>query len=104
MKKLFAVLLLAAPVLSCGVLGYENTELRILTNFAAKETCSCMFVMKRTEEYCVEYSRQYIPIGRIDVDVATKTVRAAQGGEWVGVAKWESQAFGCHVMTESTGP
>ncbi|TGK01136.1 hypothetical protein EHO59_14330 [Leptospira semungkisensis] len=36
-----------------------DTLARIYPNFAAKEGCSCLFVVKASETYCKDYVRQF---------------------------------------------
>lgn len=96
------LLFLVVTAASCGEV-YDNTELRLLVNFAAKETCSCVFVMQQSDAQCLEYSRQFIPVGNVDIQHKAKRVQAAQGGLWVGQARFVDERFGC-VLEDSVGP
>ncbi len=54
-----AALLLVVPT-GCGRRNgppYANNDLQLLTAYAAKEICSCVFVMGQSEEFCGRFTR-----------------------------------------------
>jgi len=96
------IIMLGLGTSACGE-SYGNTELRLLVNFAAKETCSCVFVMRQSDAACLEYSRQFIPVGNVDIRHGQRRVDATQGGTWAGTARFVDDRLGC-VLEPSGGP
>jgi hypothetical protein len=53
---------------------YEKNDLQLLTRYAAKELCSCLFVMERDEIYCREWTRQAPNLRTYRIDWSEKRV------------------------------
>ncbi len=77
MKRIFW--LIAVTILfSCGLTKerYKTGTVRLTLSFAAKEMCSCHFVMGLHQEYCKEYVKvKQLPMW-LSYDDNTKTTRA----------------------------
>ena len=67
------------------------------TTYVAKQTCSCLFVAKRTAESCrTDYNAA--DLERLDVEPGPSDVTvSALGGLISGRAEFE-QGFGCHPV------
>lgn len=73
-----------AFVLACGFVvlalyiaaNYEDARRfpKIISSYYAKEACSCLYVLERSEPQCHEMVRQYVPISSFRNDAATKKV------------------------------
>lgn len=68
----------------------------ILPAFAAKEYCSCRFVMGQDDGYCERYTRQYLPIGSRTVDEAARRVVVRATGA-TRAARWLAPREGCRL-------
>jgi hypothetical protein len=60
--------------------GTQANEAQLLTGFAAKESCSCVFTVQQTDAYCTNFAQ--IPPYTVDVaiDHAGQTVTATALG------------------------
>lgn len=56
MKAVLLGTLLLAAATGCARY-YENSEPSLIVNSSTKETCSCIFVLRKGEEECKDYSR-----------------------------------------------
>ena len=68
MKTLLKVILLLGVLL--GLLAWSQREhlgafAHILPSYAAKEYCSCRYVMQRSMSDCQAYVRQWLPLQRL---------------------------------------
>jgi len=73
------------------------TSAQIGTSYVAKQTCSCLFVVRRSAEAC---SRDYEAQGieRLTVQPAASGVTvSALGGLLSATAEFEA-GFGCHLV------
>ncbi|MDA8793296.1 hypothetical protein N9N67_08620 [Bacteriovoracaceae bacterium] len=68
--KIFSALLILLMV-SAGIIHtyfFSETKFweipQLTTNLRAKEFCSCYFVMKRSEEYCLDQVKHFLPHGK----------------------------------------
>ena len=102
MRATIAGLLFLVVSAGCDT-RYQNTELRLVTAFAAKEMCSCSFVMNRDEDFCLLYVKQSVPVAKLTVDRVNKKVIASQGLLWNGNAHLVDERFGC-VLDDDTAP
>ena len=67
----------------------------ILPAFYAKQMCSCLYVLKRTEEFCHIYARQDpFQITASEHDKVKKSVRVTGLGR-VDSASFVSEKYGC---------
>lgn len=64
--------LLAAPKADAR----PATMFELLTGFAAKEGCSCAFVVEQSDEYCRDFAQPGIAPVEVVIDHAGKTVTA----------------------------
>lgn len=74
---------------------YERNDLQLLTAFAAKEMCSCLFVMQRDETYCREWARQDPNLRTYDIDWNAKRVETQAVLYWGARAHYVSPRRGC---------
>lgn len=99
MKRVVLVLVLAG----CGpkdVRVYDNSLFQLASGFSAKEVCSCLYVQRRDEADCAEWTRVSPNVARFKVDDATKTVTAKALGMGRQVARWQDEQTGCVVVRE----
>jgi len=69
----------------------------IISSFYAKTMCSCLFVQGHKEQYCTDYTKQYVPIQKATVSKAQKTVTVK--GLWrTNKAKYISKRHGCMLQ------
>ena len=62
----------------------------------AKEVCSCIFVSKQDEQYCLEYGQPVLAISSYDINQEDKTVMARKFGS-VKKARYISERLGCQL-------
>jgi hypothetical protein len=78
-----AVVLVLVLVLVLGrhtfATGTKATAIQILTGFSAKETCSCVFAVQQTDDYCTNFGQQQGYTLVITIDHTGKTVTSAFG-------------------------
>ena len=94
MKRFIAAVALALGVGGC-VPGYDNNDLQLITAFTAKETCSCLFVMGMSEEYCKAWTKESPAVASWTADPAGKTVEASALYLWGARARYLGTEFGC---------
>lgn len=94
--------LLAATLLTgCGANpsgtppSYSDNDLVLVTRFAAKTMCSCVFVMLQTDAYCALYAKQAPAVATFRVDKTKKTVAASALFLWSGRAHFVNAQEGC---------
>ena len=71
------VLLAVGLMLSTGCATgrvYRDGELRLVANYTAKETCSCLYVLQQPEEFCRAWTHYDPPVATWTTDTKTKTV------------------------------
>ncbi len=79
-----------------GVMGrYHNSTPSLAAAYRAKETCSCVFVEGRDEEYCRAWTVATPNIARAEVDRADQRVRARALLLWTATARYAGQGRGC---------
>jgi hypothetical protein len=59
--------------------GKPATAIQILTGFSAKETCSCVFAVQQTDDYCTSFGQQQGYTLTITIDHTAKTATSAFG-------------------------
>ena len=62
----------------------------------AKEVCSCIFVSKQDEQYCLDYGQPVLAISSYDINQKDKTVTSRKFGS-VNKARYVSERFGCQL-------
>jgi hypothetical protein len=79
-----------------GVPGqYGMSTPALAAAFRAKETCSCVFVEARDEDYCRGYTAAAPDIARATVDRQAKEVSARALWLWTARARFEGEGRGC---------
>ena len=79
MRRLVVILALLAPLLiPSHQLGAAPVDaIGLLTGFATKEACSCVFVVGQTDDYCTAFGQQGGYMVPITIDHTAKTVSAS---------------------------
>lgn len=96
MKKLFVLIFLVG----CQNDGYPNHDLYMLPRYKAKETCSCMFVMNRDEEYCRAFTFANPNLATMSIDLEQKSIQAESLLYWSATAQWQAPKTGCVLLDE----
>lgn len=69
----------------------------IISAFYSKEFCSCFFVSEGSEEFCHDYSRQYVPISSFNLNRDAKTVTVTGLGK-SATAQFYGDKEGCRLL------
>jgi len=72
-RRLLALVLV---VFGCSSEGYDNNDAELAVRQKAKETCSCLFVMKMSESYCAEWTRVTPNVAKAEIQYGKKRVKA----------------------------
>jgi hypothetical protein len=98
----FRALALTLCALLAGCPGdprpYNNHDLALLTSYAAKEMCSCVFVMRKDEAFCLRFTRASPNLRTVRVDHERREVEAQAVLAWGARARWISQREGCRLV------
>jgi hypothetical protein len=79
-----------------GVMGrYRTSTPALAVAYRAKETCSCVFVEGRDEEFCRAWTVATPDIAHAEVDHAAKVVRARAFWLWRAQARFVGEGKGC---------
>ncbi|MBL8683787.1 MAG: hypothetical protein JNK05_31735 [Myxococcales bacterium] len=100
MKSFVAITLaLALPIAGCqgDPRPYNNHDLALLTSYAAKEMCSCIFVMKKDEPFCLRFTRASPNLRTVRVNYEQRYVDAFAVLAWGARARYLSQREGCRL-------
>lgn len=93
------LLLVAALSISCSHAKagreYDNSDLQLVTGYAAKEYCSCIFVMEQTEDFCNRWTRANPQVTSVRLDRQEKTVQSSALVMWGARARYTGPRFGC---------
>lgn len=100
MRRLLVLIPLA--MMTCGAGGdgearperYEAGLLKLASGVAAKEVCSCVFIMGRDEDFCRDWTRVSPDIAKFRVDYEAKTVRG-RALFWRSTARYQGVREGC---------
>lgn len=98
MKRLVLALGLAALFASCEAGPdrlYQMNDLQLLTRYAAKEMCSCLFVMERDEDWCAHWTKQSPNLRTYRVNRQARIVETQAVLSWTARARWVSPRRGC---------
>lgn len=96
-------LALAACVLSCAACvlgsvacgeGYDNNDGELAVRQKAKEMCSCLFVQRRDEAYCRDWTKVTPDLAKPKVDYARQRVTATALGFYRSAASFRP-GLGC---------
>jgi len=85
----------ALAVLSACGSGYDNHDLELLTNYRAKDVCSCVFVQKRSDKYCIDWTIAEPDLATVSIDRSTQTVTTEAMFFWSGKARYIDLRRGC---------
>jgi hypothetical protein len=92
------LLLGLAGALSCGSDGgrvYDNHDLQLLTSYAAKELCSCIFVMGQSEAFCARWTKAAPDVKTWLVDRAASAVETQAALFYRARARYRDRRHGC---------
>ena len=94
------VLLLGALALAgCASEGppqtFDNNDLELVVGNATRMTCSCLFVMNMSEEYCRAWTKARPDIARFSVDWQNKRIEASTFIVWPATAHFVDDKVGC---------
>ena len=74
--------------------GYDNNDAELAVRQKAKETCSCVFVMRRDEAYCRAWTKVTPDVAKAEIDHARKRVTAVALGFYRSNASFR-EGLGC---------
>ena len=80
---------------ACVQQGYNNHDLELLTSYRAKDMCSCVFVQKREESYCRDWTKASPNLATLSVDVDEKSVSTEALQYWAAKAIFVNEEQGC---------
>ncbi len=86
---------LAFLLLTAACSRYDDNDLVLLTRYAAKQTCSCVFVMNRDERFCDAWARETPDAKTVTIDYRKKEVEAQAGVLWGAKARFVDRRHGC---------
>jgi hypothetical protein len=95
------LLLLCALILAAcggGAPGdrlYSWNDLMLVTSYTAKDTCTCLFVMNQTEDYCRAWTKADPAVASWTADMKAKTVESSAVLFWGAKARYVSDHLGC---------
>jgi hypothetical protein len=100
MRRLIPVLALALSSLSClsgapGDRQYSWNDLMLVTSYTAKDTCSCLFVMNMSQDYCRAFTKADPAVANWTADMSAKTVEASALLFWGAKAHFVDDHVGC---------
>ncbi len=98
MRRLLVVLTVLSSACATTVghhRPYQTGDLKLVTAYTAKETCSCLFVMNQSEEFCRAWTKAAPNVASWKVDTAAKTVESSALLFWSGRARFVSDHDGC---------
>ena len=75
-----AVALALALGLAVRARAKPTTEYQVLTGYAAKETCSCVFVVEQSDDYCNAFGQ----VEGFNVDLAIDHDKKSVGATFLG--------------------
>lgn len=92
--------LIAAAVLAaaCGPATprhYDNNDLELVAAYAARDVCSCRFVMEQGDAFCAAWIKASPEVGRYSADLKAKTVEASALLVWSASARHVGEHEGC---------
>jgi hypothetical protein len=90
--------LAAVLALSCGggtSRQYNNNDLVLAVSHAARDACSCLFVMELDDASCQAWVRASPDVTKLIVDREAKTVTATSLVLWGAKARYVNERFGC---------
>jgi len=88
--------LLAVAAPGCGGEGYDNNDAELAVRQRAKEMCSCLFVQRRDETYCLEWTRVTPNVAKVEIDHDRKRVTSTALGFYRSAASFR-EGLGCAI-------
>ncbi len=76
---------------------YDANDLQILTAYSAKQMCSCIFVMKRSEDFCKAWAKESPDVKTVSIDRDDKRVETQALNLWGAHARYVDARRGCVV-------
>ncbi|TGK12154.1 hypothetical protein EHO60_07765 [Leptospira fletcheri] len=99
----FGWILVLATIFICGVFLFRflpSDLMRVQANFAAKEGCSCLFVVRAEETYCKDYAKVFYSPDIWKADSESLTVGfVSMTGKFEAKAKLVSRENGCRLTS-----
>jgi hypothetical protein len=97
--RLLLLLLLLLIVCSCIIAceRYDTNDVQILTTYSAKSTCTCIFVMKRDEDFCAKWVHEDPNVKTVSINYEKKQVESQAMALWGAKAHFVNQRQGCVV-------
>jgi hypothetical protein len=86
---------MACTGVAAGDKVYSWNDLMLVTSYTAKDTCSCLFVMGQTEDYCRAWTAASPAVTNWSADMNKKTVEATAIYFWGAKAHWVNDQQGC---------
>ena len=74
--------------------GYDNNDAELAVRQKAKETCSCVFVMKQDEAWCRAWTKVTPDVAKAEIDHERKRVTAVALGFYRSNASFR-EGLGC---------
>jgi hypothetical protein len=96
--RTFAFVLVAGGSSACGdpaVRTYNNNDLTLVTGYAAKDMCSCLFVMRQSEAYCRAWTRASPAVNTTRVDWEARAVESQAAVFFGARARYVDRRRGC---------
>ncbi len=93
----------ATPFASKGAedLKFHSGVMSIGTNFAAKLACSCAFLTKQTDYFCMNYAKQSPNAVTIQIDHSKRRVNAEIAGFYPTAFEFVNERLGCRPVVPS---
>ena len=90
---------LATVAAACGPSDgnrlYTSNDLVLVTAYTAKDTCSCLFVMNQTQDYCLAWTQASPAVAHWTADMNAKVVEASAALFWSARAHYVDDQLGC---------
>lgn len=98
MKRFLALTILLA--LACADSNsnprtYANNEFQLAVGNGARMGCSCVFVMKMSDDYCYAWVKASPDVAKISIDRTNKRVSSASFVSWAATARYVNDKVGC---------
>ena len=74
---------------------YANSDEQLAVANAARMSCSCLFVMDMSVEYCRAWVKASPNVAHFSVDKVQKTVEATALISWAATARYVDDQRGC---------
>ncbi|MBK7857497.1 MAG: hypothetical protein IPJ65_02505 [Archangiaceae bacterium] len=78
-----------------GTRTYATNDAQLAVANAAFMTCSCIFVMEMTEDYCSAWVKASPAVARVGIDRQNKSVESSAFITWSAKAHWVDAKRGC---------